>query len=558
MSADTEQTPLLAATSIGIPSSENLVRTVSRDSAVKHGEDGHEYRNNIVAFSESDPDDPQSWATRYKWAIVSLLAFQAFTVTFTCIGVVPVAARIVTDLSPSHTADPSSAVLLVTIWELGEAVGPFLIGPLSEHYGRYSVSNTANVLFILATLLAALSPSVNAFIAARFLTGLSVASNVLNPSIVADILAPEFRGKAMSSIMLAPLIGGAIGPAIAGSVTETLGWRAIIWGSVLLMSVAELAFLFTFRETYSVVILKRRAVRLRTETGNLKLRTIYDCNTEANDKAAHSAWRDLGTSIARPVTLFFTSPILIATSLYASTTFTFFYIMSTTLPEILETFYSLSPAQVGSSLMVFSIGSTSGVLLCNFALDRVYVSLRDRDRRAAANDAGRRTSSTSLHDQPTATTDISKIEGKPEYRLPLVLLGAAILPICVALYGLLLEPPLHQILPFLSKLSYPAPLAAYLTLQLFHGFALLLAFLPLLSYVVESTGEHSASAMTAVIVVRCLFGTFAPLGVRPLVRQLGWGGGFGVLGIACAVMGGVPAGLWILGERWRRWTLKGR
>lgn len=50
--------------------------------------------------------------------------------TFTCIGVVPVAGRIVLDLEGRESK--SSSVLLVTIWELGEAAGPLIIAPLSE------------------------------------------------------------------------------------------------------------------------------------------------------------------------------------------------------------------------------------------------------------------------------------------------------------------------------------------------------------------------------------------------------------------------------------------
>jgi len=45
----------------------------------------------------------------------------------------------------------------VTIWELGEAAGPLLIAPLSEMYGQYPVINGANMLFIVATVLAATS-----------------------------------------------------------------------------------------------------------------------------------------------------------------------------------------------------------------------------------------------------------------------------------------------------------------------------------------------------------------------------------------------------------------
>jgi MFS family permease len=102
--------------------------------------------------------------------------------TFTCVGIVPIAPRIIFDLEGRYSK--SASVLLVTIWELGEAAGPLLIAPLSESFGRYAVYNGANVVFIIGTVIVALSQNTGLLIFARFLTGLAVASNVLNPSII--------------------------------------------------------------------------------------------------------------------------------------------------------------------------------------------------------------------------------------------------------------------------------------------------------------------------------------------------------------------------------------
>lgn len=60
--------------------------------------------------------------------------------------------------------------------------------------------------------MSALSQNVELLIFSRFLTGCAVAANVLNPAIVGDMYPSDSRGAAMSIVMLAPLIGGAIGP----------------------------------------------------------------------------------------------------------------------------------------------------------------------------------------------------------------------------------------------------------------------------------------------------------------------------------------------------------
>lgn len=267
--------------------------------------------------------------------------------TFTCISVVPIANIIVEDLDGKPSK--SASVLLVTIWELGEAIGALILAPLSERYGRYPVFNVANVLFISTTVLSALCQRSPLFISARLLTGLAVASNVLNPAIVGDMFVAEERGSAMSIIMVAPLLGGAIGPAIAGAIAENLGWRQVVWMSVILAGACEIAFLTCLRETYKVTILSRRAAKLRQETGNLSLRTRFEIENE-HEQGARKLW----TSVIRPAVVFIDSGVLQAMSLFGSMIFTYLYIISTTLPDILESIYGLSPALTGSAFIIFS------------------------------------------------------------------------------------------------------------------------------------------------------------------------------------------------------------
>ncbi|KAK7890096.1 hypothetical protein LTR67_008561 [Exophiala xenobiotica] len=500
-----------------------LLPEVTTDQQPKH------HDKNVVDFDpDGDSENPQDWPQAYKWGIVALLAFMAFTVTFTCISVVPVANRIVSDLSGDGHSSKSASVLLVTIWELGEAGGPLLIAPLSELFGRYPVMNAANIGFIAATILAALCQSTPLFIAARALTGLAVASNVLNPAIVGDMFISEQRGSAMSAIMLAPLIGGAIGPAISGAIAQSLGWRQVVWMSVILASVCEVLFLTCFRETYKVPILRRKAAKLRQETGNMSLRTAFDIDIDVDhddgdgddDDDAKTTKRKTSQpktqfweSIMRPIVVFADSIVLQALALYGSMTFSYFYMMSTTLPDILQDIYHLSPAQTGSSFIVFSIGSAISVVLCHLLLDRIYIRLRDS------------------HGPPGS-------EGQPEHRLPLVIVGAFTMPFVVACYGWI--PALHLPLPLL------------LVCVGLLGTTLLLGFLPLFTYVVDAFQLYSASAVTAVIVMRCLIATFLPLVSEPLVRTLGWGWGFTVLAGVSLCCAPIPVFVFRYGARWRQ------
>ncbi|KAF2681977.1 MFS general substrate transporter [Lentithecium fluviatile CBS 122367] len=456
----------------------------------------------ILDFEDGDPENPREWTARFKWCIVLLLASMAFTVTFTCIGVVPVASRIVYELSGDSDPSSSTSALLVTIWELGEAAGPLLIAPLSEVFGRYAVMNGCNIAFILSTFLAATSQSTKLFIAARMLTGLTVASNVLNPAIIGDMYESEKRGSAMSLVMLAPLIGGAVGPAISGTIAQTLGWREILYIAAGLAVCCEVLFLTCFRETYKMCILRKRAAKLLRDSGEFA--------GMDRGKSRHENMMKLWHSITRPFAVFFGSEVLLLLSLFGSVAFSYFYVMSISLPNILQEVYGFTPAQTGSAFISFSVGSFCSVLLCNFSLDRIYIRLRSP----------------------------SDARGKPEYRLPMAIIGAVFLPLAVTAYG------------WIAQFRLPVPLLLLSVALL--GFTLLLTIIPLSAYVVDACGIYSASAMTGVIMTRCLMGTFLPLTTGPLAENLGYGWGFSCLGALSLSLAVVPVLILRYGEKWRQ------
>jgi len=406
------------------------------------------------------------------------------------------------------TESKSASVLLVTIWELGEAAGPLFIAPLSESYGRYPTYNGANVVFIIGTIMVALSRDIELLIFARFLTGLAVASNVLNPSVIGDIFRPEQRGTAISCVFLTTLLGGAIGPVVGGSIAQVADWRLIVFIAACIALCCEIAFLFFFRETYQVIILKRRA--LIQEHGNVAaanelVRTLTGTEIESSSSAIWQA-------VTRPVRVFWGSFVLQLMSWFGAIGFTFFYIMSTTLPDILKDQFGLNEAQTGLSFMTFSVGSICGIIVCNLTVDRIYIKMRKAHGGKAI----------------------------PEYRLPLLVIGAFLLPIAVALYGWTAQ----------EKWSVVFMLGTVV----FMGFSLLLGVVPLMAYVVDAFGVYSASATTAVLVVRCLMGTFLPLAVGPMVDRLGYGWAFTVLGGLVLSVAPIPTLITRYGTRWREYS----
>lgn len=395
----------------------------------------------------------------------------------------------------------------MTIWEFGEAAGPLFIGPLSELFGRYRVLSVANALFIACTITAACCQSTHLFIAARWLTGVVVATNVLNPAIVGDIYLPDQRGSAMSLMILAPIIGGTIGPVISGAITESLGWRQVLWMAAALATICEVLLICLLRETYEVTILKKRAADLRAQPENegKDIKTIFEVKAAEQGSNARNRW----ISITRPFYVFFDSMVLQMLSLLSGVTFTYFYILSTTLPDIVQNYYNLSPAMTGLSFISHSAGSIVVIIICNKAIDGIYIKLRDSNKGV----------------------------GQPEFRLPLVILGTITLPLSVMCYGWVVD--LHL------------PLWVLLVCVGLQGATLMLTYLPLSAYVIDAMGIYSASGMTVIIVTRCLMCTFLPLTTPPLIAKFGHGWAFTLLGGVTLLLAPIPMLLYRYGSKWR-------
>ena len=149
-------------------------------------------------------------------------------------------------------------------------------------------------------------------------------------------------------------------------------------------------------------------------------------------------------------------------------------------------------------------------MVCNFSLDRIYIKLRGSEQ----------------------------TKGKPEYRLPLAIFSACVLPFAVTAYGWIAERRL--------------PVSFLLLSVAIQGFTLLLTIVAVSAYVVDACGLYSASAMTGIIVTRCLMGTFLPLGTGPLVEHLGYGWGFSCLGALSLALAVIPVLILMYGERWRQ------
>ncbi|KJX95226.1 hypothetical protein TI39_contig4126g00022 [Zymoseptoria brevis] len=114
----------------------------------------------------------------------------------------PGAARAMADF---HSSNEVVAQLLVSIYVVGLAAGPLVLSPLSELYGRNPIMHTTNLAFVVGGVLCAVSVDVPMLILARLLMGISTIS--LGGGYVADLMAPEDRGRALNIWNIGPSTG---------------------------------------------------------------------------------------------------------------------------------------------------------------------------------------------------------------------------------------------------------------------------------------------------------------------------------------------------------------
>ena len=104
--------------------------------------------------------------------------------------------------------DTVVASLTVSIYIFGFAIGPLIIAPLSEIYGRLIIYHICNVAYIGFTIGCALSTNTAMFLVFRLLCGCAASSPMaIGGGTIADLHVPAERGKAIAIFGIGPLLG---------------------------------------------------------------------------------------------------------------------------------------------------------------------------------------------------------------------------------------------------------------------------------------------------------------------------------------------------------------
>jgi len=123
---------------------------------------------------------------------------------------------------------PNHLQMVLSAFLIGFGVGQFIIGPLSDSFGRRPVLLGGMVVYGLASVLAIAAPSFATLLLARALEGLGTsATRVIATSIVRDCYAGRRMASVVSLAMMVFIAVPVIAPSFGQAVMMLTHWRGI-------------------------------------------------------------------------------------------------------------------------------------------------------------------------------------------------------------------------------------------------------------------------------------------------------------------------------------------
>ncbi|KAH9926316.1 MFS general substrate transporter [Epithele typhae] len=372
--------------------------------------------------------------------------------------------------------------------------------------GRRPVFIGSFVVYTIFQIACAVAPNTAAILIFRFLGGTFAAAPLANSgAVISDIWDADTRGKALALFTLAPFAGPSLGPTVSGFMAVAgVKWEWVYWLQAIFAGVCTIAIVFFLPETYAPIILVKRAQKLRKDTGNDR----YWAPLERNNLEILPHIRHV---LSRPFVVLANEPMLVAITLYMSFVYGVIYLLFEAYPIVFTVGHGFNAGLTGLTFLPIFVGGAIGV-------GAYLLFFNPRYQRAIAEFAP--------HPVP------------PEYRLEICMWAAPIYTLSFFWFGWTSFP----------SVSYWAPLLSGLPM----GVAVIFLFLGLFNYVIDAYLFVAASALSAMTVVRSLFGAGFPLFATQMYETLNPRWASTLLGLLALVMTPIPFVLRRYGHHLRR------
>lgn len=257
-------------------------------------------------------------------------------------------------------------------------------------------------------------------------------------------------------------MGPVLGPIVGGFVGMTVGWRWIEGVMAIFTGVLWIAGVLFVPETYTPIILRKHATALSKETG-----MVYKSRKDS-EQEPQTLLQVLSVALSRPWVLLFVEPIVLLLSVYMAIVYGTLYMCFSAFPIVYQQERGWNQGVGGLAFLGVAVGMIFAILY----------SIRENKRYAKVSD---------------------KHQGfaPPESRLPPTMVGGICLPIGLFWFAWTNGPDIHWIVSIIATAPF--------------GFGMILNFLGIMNYLVDSYTIYAASVLAANSVMRSIFGAVFPL-----------------------------------------------
>ncbi|RMZ81427.1 hypothetical protein DV738_g2319, partial [Chaetothyriales sp. CBS 135597] len=449
-----------------------------------------------------DPDNPLNWSLGWKAYTMVMVSLQAISSTFGSSIISPGTREIAQEFNVSTTA----AILSLSLYVLGLALGPVISAPCSETFGRKSVYLFLFPPSLLFTLGAGLTHSFAGLLICRLLAAtLCSGCLAVGAGSMSDIWLPKHRAAAGAVYMLVPFLGPAMGPSVGGYVALYKGWRWTQW-CILFLGTFTYIVALPQRETYKKIILQQRAKKF---------------NLPPPPNTIPAGWERmkffLTVSLFRPINMILTEPIVSFLSIYTAFNFSVLFCFFAAFPVVYQSpypdiqIYHFNTGEAGLIFLGLGIGNLISTAI-SIWLDRITYQRKF----------------TKIHSNGGAAAAGSTLP--PEERLINAKIGSFLLPISLFWFGWTARPNIHWIVPTLATVPF--------------AIGNLLVFTSTMLYLMDTYGPMGgASAAAANGILRYVAGAVFPLFTVQMYRAMGVGWATSLLAFITVALLPIP---WIL------------
>ncbi|MFJ6661025.1 multidrug effflux MFS transporter [Streptomyces sp. NPDC091377] len=132
------------------------------------------------------------------------------------------------EVTDSLHAPAATVQLTLTACLAGMALGQLVVGPMSDRWGRRRPLLAGLALYVVATLLCAFAPTVEALIAFRLVQGLAGSAGiVIARAVVRDLYDGVEMARFFSTLMLISGVAPIVAPLIGAQILRGTDWRGV-------------------------------------------------------------------------------------------------------------------------------------------------------------------------------------------------------------------------------------------------------------------------------------------------------------------------------------------